>query len=134
MVYKSVEHLQSWMAKNDLQATSFLVEHNAKFIGLPIDSAISFFGDEAQDDNPYASQILSRGANYGMAKALDEAEAAGLDYINFPSGGTIRFKRVNGERVILMEDMAECLGVSPEDIQEKIESNEFQSWARHRWE
>ena len=126
----SAETLKQWASNNKVEISQC---HDGSTVleCIGIDGFVSFMNHMAHEaDNPYALQIESQAVREGAMSAIAKAKAEGKDYIILPTGHRVR---INEAGYFNAEDFAAALGMSGQELEQGINSEEFKAFQRNRW-
>lgn len=127
----SAETLKQWAGNNKVEISQC---HDGSTVleCISIDDFVPFMHHMAHEaDNPYAFQIESQAVQEGAKNAIAKAQAEDRDYIILPGGHRVRIDKESS--YFNAEDFAAVLGMSEQELEEGMKSEEFQAFQRNCW-
>jgi hypothetical protein len=130
LLRKDIGHIKKIIS--DHQILSFEVNdtasHRLRQV-VYVDGLMDIFHAEIENDNPMAEKLYREASSHSLLQALKFAASKGESSIYF-SGIQIDFEMIDGEPHVSLASLARLSGVSEEEVEERINSPEFQRYYR----
>lgn len=127
---KDPQHLCNWASRSNIELKRCTVTGSGSSVFcMAVEDYIEFITSERENDNPFAQQIIQRCGLYGINSLIQTAIASGQDFIEINSQ-RVRFHIIEGKPYINQGDLAAVLGVTVEQLEQEINSEDFQRFYR----
>ncbi|MCT7965052.1 hypothetical protein NG799_01735 [Laspinema sp. D1] len=130
LIQKDPQHLVDWVNKSGKELKRCtIIGSKLSILCISVSDYVEFVQTECENDNPYAEQIMYRSVIERINTRIQSAREAGNNHFEF-NGQIVRFQVIDGESLIMQEDLAELLGITLSDLQSKMQSAEFNQYNR----